>query len=1078
MLFFCLCDFLVIFLYCLYTVCMNLQQCKDALLQQYRGDSFGADNLSSFTRKAWWSDQSDCLREFGSSTAISQYIEQVRQNTTDYVQGDDLDWWTNWSEHEWQTSTVTQWFNFFDNAWESVGDYVIQWLRIVLYLFIAFFLYKFIKYLLIFLYDVYNAKRIVYLKVLQTRGDSKVDRDVQKELAKDMKEKISRMSQIYKNFHKLWELNSMDNIMRYLFHKPKVTLILQYEEGKLNFIFWVYPEYQQIVEGAISAQFSSASIETIPKPKFFWKKYNEIIPMQSTQESVYTIKMFKQMPDDPINNIVDALGKVSRYDTFSVVMPMKPVGTRFNKRAKAFSTALYKRDKKALRKTARRKYVLFPWKILDFFVNGPDKALFQWTKDDGQGDHMIRMVKSQEDSYNAMGEEASNPAFAAWILLVTSSDVKENPKNNISNMVSTYSIYEDSYTNSLDQSERLADFFGFFFKPLWRFAAMFHLPDFFYSKNILGLNEITSLFHLPDGTYNRSPIITWMDYKVLPWPDNLPKFAESNGFVMSGVVAENFKWWKLTNILANSPHRAVAKKNITKDTLVPIEKLTQKQIGDKEIVEKKNGKKYVKNHHEETVRWYKMYNDWVLLWINIYRNKYSPVYMKRNDRTRHHYCVGKSGTWKSVYLQSIARQDIRNGDWCCIIDPHGDLAEDMLEYIPKERAKDVIFFDAWNEDRPMGLNLYEIDHPDQADRTVNDATEIFLKMFWSEIFGPRIQEYFKYGSLTLLEDFEDKPTLLDVPRLFTDETYREFKIKRVKNPVVKNFREKTYNAMGDREKQEIIPYFTSKFVSFNTNRLIRNIIGQTKSAFNFKDAMDNRKIVLVSLSKGKIGELNAQLLGMIMVSQIYNAAMSRASMAKEDRKDFYLYVDEFQNFVSWTFADILSEARKYRLCLIMAHQYIAQLESWNKSEWGKADVKAAVFGNVGTLQSFKVGAPDAEFLEKEYAPVLWAQDIVWIANYKAYIKLNIDNATTRVFSMNAIYTQDYRNKKIAAILKEYSAKKYGRKRVFVDAEIAARLWLWNHEEWGGDAWKDWWQQPWSDQLPIQPLSEGDATPVS
>ena len=201
--------------------------------------------------------------------------------------------------------------------------------------------------------------------------------------------------------------------------------------------------------------------------------------------------------------------------------------------------------------------------------------------------------------------------------------------------------------------------------------------------------------------------------------------------------------------------------------------------------------------------------------------------------------------------------------------------------------------------------------------------------------------------------------------------------------------------------------------------------------------MDSQKIILVSLSKGKIGEINAQLLGMIIVSQIYNGAMGRANTAKEDRKDFFLYVDEFQNFVSGTFADILSEARKYRLGLIMAHQYIAQLESGDKSAGGKADVKAAVFGNAGTIQSFKIGAPDAEFLEKEYAPVLGAQDIIGIANYKTYCKLNIDNSTSRVFSLNAIYTQDYRNKKIGGILKEYSAKKYGRKRQFVDAEISA-----------------------------------------
>lgn len=406
--------------------------------------------------------------------------------------------------------------------------------------------------------------------------------------------------------------------------------------------------------------------------------------------------------------------------------------------------------------------------------------------------------------------------------------------------------------------------------------------------------------------------------------------------------------------------------------------------------------------------------------------------------------IGKSGTGKSVFLEAMARQDIRNGDGICLIDPHGDLADSILQYVPKERAKDVIFFDAWQEERPMGLNLYEINTLDEADRTVNDATEIFLKMFGPEIFGPRIQEYFKYGSLTLLEDFEDKPTLLDVTRLFTDDSYREYKVKKVTNAVVRNFREKTYNAMGDREKQEIIPYFSSKFVSFNTNRLIRNIIGQTHSAFDFSDVMDNKKILIISLSKWKIGELNAQLLGMIIVAKIYNAAMARARMDEKDRKDFYLYVDEFQNFISGTFADILSEARKYKLCLIMAHQYIAQLE-WGGSntlgqeKWGKNDVKAAVFGNVGTLMSFKVGAPDAEFLEKEYTPVLWPEDIIGIANYKSYIKLNIDNSTTRPFSMNSIYTSDYKNKKIADILREYCAKKYGRKREFVDAEITARL---------------------------------------
>jgi len=945
------------------------------------------------------------------------------------------------SQPSWHgTSTsASEWSFMWEVKWIAIKGLWIVWLVIF-----TFILRKFFKYLFEFLYDVVNATRMVYMKVLQTRQDTKSDREVEKELAKDMKEKISRMSQVYNNLHKLGKLWVWDKLLSWIFNKPKVVLSYHYEDWILNFIVGTYPEYKAILEGAIAAQYSNSSVETITKPRYFSKKHTEIIPLEPTREQAYPIRTFKTMPDDPINNIIDAIAKVNRYDTISIVMPLKPAWQAFNDRARLLVDAIYRKDKTWINQNAWREYILMPRKVLDFFIHGPSKELLYDNDDWSQWDKMVRMVKAEEDAVNAMWEEAALPAFVSWLMLISSSDVQANAESNVDTLITAFNIFNSEYTNKLDAPHVKADIFWFLFKPLRKFACNFVMPHFFYSKNTFTLNALASIFHLPDWMYNRSPVISWMDYKMLPAPDNLPVLKDFNGFIMSWMLAETYMGGRLSDILKDSPHRAVGKKEEKVDTWSPIENFSSSELEWKDIKEE-NWRKFVKTFKTKTVRWYKLYKEWVLLWINIYRNKYSPIYFQRDDRTRHHYCIGKSGTWKSVYIQWVARQDIWNGDGICVIDPHGDLAEDMLEYIPKERAKDVIFFDAWNEDRPMGLNLYEIDHPDQADRTVNDATEIFMKMFWPEIFGPRIQEYFKYGSLTILEDFDDKPTLLDVPRLFTDETYREFKTKKVKNAVVKNFREKTYNSMWDREKQEIIPYFTSKFVSFNTNRLIRNIIGQTKSAIRFKDAMDNQKIVLVSLSKGKIWEINAQLLGMIMVSQIYNAAMGRASMAKEDRKDFMLYVDEFQNFVSWTFADILSEARKYRLCLIMAHQYIAQLESW-KQEWWKADVKAAVFGNCWTLQSFKVWAWDAEFLEKEYAPVLWAQDIVWIANYKAYIKLNINNTTTRVFSMNAIYTTDYRNKKLSAILKEYSAKKYWRKRKFVDAEIAARLWIWGDEE--------------------------------
>lgn len=1013
---------------------MNLSSCQNTLITQYLKDPYQKDSLSVLTRDAWWKDKWVCTKIMGGSVNIRNYLEKSKNNVHNVS--------TTWTEQSKKTSQIvssTSQDSFFPD-FSLVSQYVQDAFLILLYAFVAYFFFKMLKYLAEFIYDVFNASRVVYLKVLLPRGDDKISRENSKDVAKDMKEKIGRIAQVYDNIHKLWDISFWDNIMHWFFNKPKVTLMLHYEHGLLHFILGVYPEYQKLVEGAISAQFSEASIENTTKPKFFAKKYSDITVMEPQKDPVYPIKMFKLMQDDPLNNLIDGMGKVSSEDTFTIVIPIKPiVGDTFNKKAKFYADALYKKQNEKIEWTPFWKYLIFPWKIIDFLISGPSKDLIESSGKE-QEVTMVRMIKAQEDSINAMGEEAWKHAFLAAIMLTTSSDDKQRVDENINNMIGTFTIYRDEYGNELDENNFYWDILGFVFKPLWKFALSFNLPQFFFKANVFTPNALGSLFHFPDGVFNRSPIIKWMDYKVLAAPDNLPVMKTESGFIMTWIVAEEYRNWVLSDIIAGSRHWAVGQKMEKVEKLVPIEQYKEDQLQWKNIKEQ-DGKKFVIEYQEIPKWWYKIFKEGVLLGVNIYRNNYTPVYMKRNDRTRHHYIIWKSWGWKSVFIGALARQDVWNGDGLCVIDPHGDLVEGIMEYIPKERAQDVVYFDAGNEDRPMGLNLYDIDNIDQADRTVNDATEIFIKMFWAEVFGPRIQEYFKYGSLTLLEDFEDKPTLLDVPRLFTDDTYREYKTKKVTNPVVRNFWEKTYNAMGDREKQEIIPYFTSKFVSFNTNRLIRNIIGQTKSGFKFRELMDSRKILLINLSKGKIWEINAQLLGMVLVSQIYNGAMSRANIDEKDRVDFYLYVDEFQNFVSGTFADILSEARKYRLGMIMAHQYIAQLESWNKSEWWKSDVKAAVFGNVGTLQSFKVGAPDAEFLEKEYAPVLSAQDIVGISNYKAYIKLNIDNSTSRVFSMNTLWTQDYKSKKIAEVLKEYSAKKYGRKREFVDAEIQARLGL-------------------------------------
>ncbi|MBI4995191.1 type IV secretion system DNA-binding domain-containing protein [Candidatus Peregrinibacteria bacterium] len=428
----------------------------------------------------------------------------------------------------------------------------------------------------------------------------------------------------------------------------------------------------------------------------------------------------------------------------------------------------------------------------------------------------------------------------------------------------------------------------------------------------------------------------------------------------------------------------------------------------------------------------------LLLGHNVYRGVKREVRILPKDRLRHHYIIGQTGTGKSVFLGWMARQDIINGEGVCVIDPHGDLIEDILKYVPKERARDVVIFDPSDQERPMGLNILEAKTPQQMDMASSQATEIFLKLFGDEIFGPRIQHYFRNACLTLMEDEEEGATLIDVPRIFVDDDFMKYKTTKVKNPVVKSFWEHEYASTGERERQEMIPYFSAKFGPFITNTIMRNTIGQTRSAFDFREIMDSGKILLIKLSKGAIGDLNTQLLGLVIVARLQMAAMSRVDIPEEKRKDFYLYVDEFQSFATDSFCSILSEARKYHLGLIMAHQYINQLVV-TKFGTTSSQIRDAVFGNVGTMMSFKIGAEDGEYMAKEYAPLLTEQDVIGIANYKAYIKLNINNSTTRPFSLESIWDETGKNQKIAEILKQYSRMKYGRKREFVDQEIEARI---------------------------------------
>lgn len=432
----------------------------------------------------------------------------------------------------------------------------------------------------------------------------------------------------------------------------------------------------------------------------------------------------------------------------------------------------------------------------------------------------------------------------------------------------------------------------------------------------------------------------------------------------------------------------------------------------------------------------------LFLGTNTSRGEKKKVFMKNDDRFRHFYIIGQTGTGKSSIIQLMARQDFHNGKGVCVVDPHGSLIDDLLPYIPRERADDVIYFNPADTERPMGLNLLEGKSEEERDLIALDAMNMMVKMFGEEIFGPRIQDYFRNGCLTLMEDQEEGGAITDLVRLFTDDEWGKYKLTKVKNPIVRSFWENQMAKTGQREKQEMIPYFAAKFGQFTTNTLIRNIVGQTKSSFDIGEAMNTGKIVLMNLSKGLIGDINSTLLGMMVVNKIQVAAMRRQREGAGERKDFFLYIDEFQNFVTPSIESILSEARKYRLGLILAHQYIDQLEKDSKLA-GATSLKGAVFGNVGSMMFYKIGPQDAEVCAKEMAPTFSEQDLVNVDAFKGSMKLCIDGQPSRPFSIEVprpwLDKTFVRDDQAAEAFKQLSRLKYGRPKEFVSKEILRRI---------------------------------------
>lgn len=422
-----------------------------------------------------------------------------------------------------------------------------------------------------------------------------------------------------------------------------------------------------------------------------------------------------------------------------------------------------------------------------------------------------------------------------------------------------------------------------------------------------------------------------------------------------------------------------------------------------------------------------------LLGYNEFRGIKKPIRLSTNDRRRHTYIIGQTGTGKSKLMENLAFQDMMDGKGFAFVDPHGDSVEALIGAVPKERVEDVIYFNPGDMTNPIGLNMFEFDHPDQKDFLVQEAINMLYGLYdpgHTGIVGPRLEHIFRNCALLLMSD-PAGGTFIDIPKLLIDEEFMKSKLKYVTDQTVLDFWTKEFpNSQRSNESGEVISWVVSKFGPFISNDAMRNIIGQTKSGFNLRDIMDNKKILLVNLSKGKMGELNSKLLGIIFVMKFQAAAMARADTPEEQRQDFSLYVDEFQNFATESFESILSEARKYRLNLILGNQFMTQLTD---------KIREAIIGNVGTVISGRIGITDAEILVKKFAPTFDAEDLTKMPNYQSITSVMINNVPSAPFSMSFIAPMVHPNAQLVDALKKLSAAKYGQPRAQVEKEIFTRL---------------------------------------
>ena len=803
------------------------------------------------------------------------------------------------------------------------------------------------------------------------------------------------------------------------------SIEIAYPQGREEVVFFVaIPNLKSnIFRNQLLAIFPNAIVNEITDDYNIFNKKEEVAVSRAflAKEISLPIIIYKDLTYDPLNIILQSFSNLEKEEGAAIQIMLSPVEEKFNEKfVKAMDNI--SKGKDIHKSLDFKSFVLeeVGKEITNFIFNNDSKKEEKEIKDQEKRNLMLEEIKKKNTSR----------LYKANIRLITAGNNKIHAESLLAELKSAFHQFASANGNHFE----FIDLQG---RKKEKFIEQYTFRIFDFSNfSYFNTSELTTIFHFPTQKLGAGAILAssmsssaGVSKKIEKQAAELSEYSYK--IPVSPAVKPGFNNEQSKNTISSKSTPIQVQTTTSRQTLIPtptakisspsfLQNSAKKEVGSGNL--QNMGDNSLKNSGA------------VLLGVNKHQGTETPVYLKAMDRMRHVYMVGQTGTGKTTIFKNMIVQDIKNGEGCCFIDPHGSDIEDILANIPPERMDDVIYFDTTNIEHPMALNMleYDIRYPEQKSFVIDELLGIFKKLYSDvpESMGPAFEQYFRNATALVIEDPESGNTMVEISRVLADEGFRNMKLARSKNMIVNQFWEKiATKAEGESSLANIVPYITNKFDVFLANDYIRPIIAQEKSAFNFRDVMDNKKILLVNLAKGKIGDLNANLIGMVLVGKFLAAALSRVDSLDKNLPPFYLYIDEFQNFTTNSISQILSEARKYKLSLNIAHQYIKQIDE---------KIKDAVFGNVGSIMAFRVGPEDAEELEKIFKPTFTAQDLSNVPNRNGYLRLLVDGEPQKPFNI-ATLKPDEGDPQIAVEIKKLSTQKYGGNRDEIEEKIQKKF---------------------------------------